>query len=51
MAVNSGYVHGEDLWHLDILRKLKQERKPYELVQGSVEKVYQECLKDYHQIY
>jgi len=30
----------------DILRKLKQERKPYEMIPGSVEKVYQECLKD-----
>ena len=30
----------------DILRKLKQERKPYELVKGSVDKVYQECLQD-----
>jgi len=30
----------------DILRKLKQERIPYELVPGSVDKVYQECLKD-----
>jgi predicted nucleotide-binding protein (sugar kinase/HSP70/actin superfamily) len=31
---------------VDILRKLKQERKPYELVEGSVEKVYRECLRD-----
>jgi predicted CoA-substrate-specific enzyme activase len=31
---------------VDILRKLKQERKPYELIEGSVEKVYQECLQD-----
>ncbi len=31
---------------VDILRKLKQERRPYELVPGSVNKVYDECLQD-----
>ncbi|MFC2081016.1 acyl-CoA dehydratase activase [Bacteroidota bacterium] len=31
---------------VDILRKLKQERKPYELIKGSVDKVYYECLQD-----
>jgi predicted CoA-substrate-specific enzyme activase len=31
---------------VDILRKLKQERKPYEAIEGSVEKVYRECLQD-----
>jgi predicted nucleotide-binding protein (sugar kinase/HSP70/actin superfamily) len=30
---------------VDILRKLKQERKPYEAVEGSIEKVYQESLQ------
>jgi predicted CoA-substrate-specific enzyme activase len=30
---------------VDILRKLKQERKPYEAIAGSVEKVYQESLQ------
>ncbi|MEZ5072933.1 MAG: acyl-CoA dehydratase activase-related protein [Bacteroidales bacterium] len=30
---------------MDMLRKLKQERKPYELVPGSVEKVYQRALQ------
>ncbi len=31
---------------VDILRKLKQERKPYELIKGSVDKVYDEALKN-----
>jgi predicted nucleotide-binding protein (sugar kinase/HSP70/actin superfamily) len=31
---------------VDMIRKLKQERKPYELVPGSVEKVYQQALAD-----
>ncbi len=31
---------------IDMIRKLKQERKPYELVPGSVEKVYQQSLAD-----
>ncbi len=31
---------------VDILRKLKQERKPYELIKGSTEKVYKNSLKD-----
>ncbi len=31
---------------MDILRKLKQERKPYEALEGSIEKVYQESLQD-----
>jgi predicted CoA-substrate-specific enzyme activase len=31
---------------VDILRKLKQERKPYEAIEGSIEKVYQESLQD-----
>ena len=30
---------------VDILRKLKQERKPYEAVEGFIEKVYQESLQ------
>ena len=30
----------------DILRKLKQERKPYDLVPGTTEKVYQQALND-----
>jgi predicted CoA-substrate-specific enzyme activase len=30
---------------VDILRKLKQERKPYEAVEGSIEKVYQSSLQ------
>jgi predicted nucleotide-binding protein (sugar kinase/HSP70/actin superfamily) len=31
---------------LDMIRKLKQERKPYELVPGHTEKVYQKALAD-----
>ncbi len=31
---------------MDIIRKMKQERKPYEAVPGSVEKVYQQSLAD-----
>lgn len=31
---------------VDILRKLKQERKPYELIKGSTEKVYKDSLKN-----
>ncbi len=31
---------------VDMIRKLKQERKPYELVPGTVEKVYQRALAD-----
>lgn len=30
----------------DIIRKLKQERKPYELVPGNTEQVYQQALND-----
>jgi predicted CoA-substrate-specific enzyme activase len=30
---------------VDILRKLKQERKPYEAVEGSIENVYQDSLQ------
>ncbi len=31
---------------VDLLRKFKQERKPYELIKGDVEKVYQESLQE-----
>jgi predicted CoA-substrate-specific enzyme activase len=31
---------------MDLIRKLKQERKPYELVPGNTEKVYQQALAD-----
>jgi len=31
---------------MDMLRKMKQERSPYELVPGSTEQVYQQALKD-----
>jgi predicted nucleotide-binding protein (sugar kinase/HSP70/actin superfamily) len=31
---------------MDMLRKLKQERKPYELIAGNTEKVYQQALSD-----
>ncbi|MFO7933593.1 MAG: acyl-CoA dehydratase activase [Bacteroidales bacterium] len=31
---------------VDIIRKLKQERKPYELVPGNTEEVYQKALAD-----
>ncbi|MCK4750568.1 MAG: hypothetical protein KAT15_26100, partial [Bacteroidales bacterium] len=31
---------------MDMLRKLKQERKPYELIPGNTEKVYQQALAD-----
>ena len=31
---------------VDILRKLKQERKPYELIPGQTEQIYKECLND-----
>jgi len=31
---------------MDMIRKLKQERKPYEAVPGSVEKMYQHALAD-----
>jgi len=31
---------------MDMVRKLKQERKPYEVVQGNTEKVYQQALAD-----
>ncbi len=31
---------------LDMIRKLKQERKPYELIPGNTEKVYQKALAD-----
>jgi predicted nucleotide-binding protein (sugar kinase/HSP70/actin superfamily) len=31
---------------MDMLRKLRQERKPYELVPGSVDKVYRQALAD-----
>ncbi|MEF8844760.1 MAG: acyl-CoA dehydratase activase, partial [Bacteroidales bacterium] len=30
---------------IDLLRKMKQERKPYEYVKGETEKVYQHCLE------
>ena len=30
---------------IDLLRKMKQERKPYECVKGKTEKVYQHCLE------
>ena len=30
----------------DIIRKLKQERKPYEIIPGTTEKVYQQALND-----
>ena len=31
---------------MDMIRKLKQERKPYELIPGNTEKVYQKALAD-----
>ena len=31
---------------MDMIRKLKQERKPYELMPGNTEKVYQQALSD-----
>jgi len=31
---------------MDMLRKMKQERSPYELVPGTTEQVYQQALKD-----
>jgi len=31
---------------IDMIRKLKQERKPYELIPGNTEKVYQKALSD-----
>jgi len=31
---------------MDIIRKLKQERKPYELVPGNTEEVYQQALRE-----
>jgi predicted nucleotide-binding protein (sugar kinase/HSP70/actin superfamily) len=31
---------------MDMLRKMKQERSPYELMPGSTEQVYQQALKD-----
>jgi predicted nucleotide-binding protein (sugar kinase/HSP70/actin superfamily) len=31
---------------IDMVRKLKQERKPYELIPGNTDQVYQQALKD-----
>jgi len=31
---------------MDMIRKMKQERKPYELMPGTTEQVYQQALKD-----
>ena len=31
---------------MDMIRKMKQERKPYELIPGNTEKVYQKALAD-----
>jgi predicted nucleotide-binding protein (sugar kinase/HSP70/actin superfamily) len=31
---------------MDIIRKMKQERKPYEVIPGNTEQVYQQALAD-----